>query len=185
MIDSTNPRILADQIRALWNKVKSITGLPATTSATDGQILKLNSEKEATWADEYSYTPPAYSETEVNTGQKWIDGKEIYMKVISGTVPAIEASSNITVDELTSDINLIDGVTIFISGDVVSLNRFYLTFTKGTHILRANGVTVAFASSPYSVIYYYTKPDPVPAQVDKAGEDPEPETKKTTRKKSS
>ena len=33
------------------------------------------------------YTPPAYSLEEVNTGKKWIDGKDIYEKVISLDAP--------------------------------------------------------------------------------------------------
>ena len=58
MIDSTNPRIMADNIKEL--------------AASAGE----------------SYTPPGYSTDEVDTGVTWIDGNKIYRKVISaGTLP--------------------------------------------------------------------------------------------------
>ena len=120
--DSTNPRIMADNIKRLENEIKSggsilptvttsdegkvltvnssgnwdaenpVTELPDTTSATAGQVLKLDSDKKPEWADEYSYTPPSYSTTEVNTGKKWKDGRDVYSKIVELTTPSTSGS---------------------------------------------------------------------------------------------
>ena len=114
MIDSTNPRQLADNIRKLWDKFKSISGdlLPSRSTATTGQILKLTGEnKTPSWADEYSYTPPAYSETEVNTGKKWIDGRDVYMRSFDGDLPEIVSTITYTLSEMLSDITVITAQT--------------------------------------------------------------------------
>lgn len=54
------------------------------------------------------YTPPAYSTSEVNTGAKWIDGKDIYRKVIDfGELPKSTSKSvgsgleNVTVIDIS------------------------------------------------------------------------------------
>ena len=207
MIDTTNPRGLADNIRAIWDKIKDISGhiLPGTTSATAGQILKLNSDKEPTWADEYSYTPPAYSSTdEVNTGQKWIDGKDIYCKVLNGSLPEITQSTNYTFDT-NAGITFIDGNLVCITtGSLYTLNPYTLRYNS-TNGAVGSIVTSSFSEAGYRVVYRYTKPDPEPETrvddpskdvtnydpepVDKGtgmitGEDPEPETKTTRTRKS-
>ena len=57
-------------------------GLPDTSEATTGQILGLTGEnKTPAWVDG-SVSLPDYSTTETATGQKWIDGKEIFQKVV-------------------------------------------------------------------------------------------------------
>lgn len=182
MIDSTNPRQLADNIRKLWDKFKSISGdlLPSRSTATTGQILKLTGEnKTPSWADEYSYTPPTYSETEVNTGRKWIDGKDVYCKVIDGTTLA--SGQNViplTFDYLVysvgvvqrTDTMLLDMHRYFIVGAKSSASELYVVASQSSDL---QGV-------PFKLIVYYTKPDPAPETRD---DDTEPETKKTTKKK--
>lgn len=42
------------------------------------------------------YTPPAYSTNEVNTGVKWIDGRDIYRKVYANI--QLSNSTDVTVD---------------------------------------------------------------------------------------
>ena len=182
MIDSTNPRQLADNIRKLWDKFKSISGdlLPSRSTATTGQILKLTGEnKTPSWADEYSYTPPAYSETEVNTGQKWIDGKDIYCLVLSGITPET-------------------GVEMSLSGysgiNVIKFGGYIETISHGIETIQTRtprissagtiGITLTsnYNGTAYAIIVYYTKPDPAPETRD--DETPEePEAKKTTKKK--
>ena len=185
MIDSTNPRQLADNIRKLWDKFKSISGdlLPSRSTATTGQILKLTGEnKTPSWADEYSYTPPAYSETEVNTGQKWIDGKDIYFIVLDGQFPGITQTTNIKVGELPN-INL-----LYCIGTLISSTTLYNGGNVSINYTLSNGnvyfasVTTAFSEKYYKCIIYYTKPDPAPETRDDDTPE-EPEEKKTTRKK--
>lgn len=48
------------------------------------------------WERQITKSIGAYSETEVNTGQKWIDGKPIYRKVIDvGALPAASTTKNV------------------------------------------------------------------------------------------
>ena len=102
--------------------------LPVTTSASTGQILKLTGEgKVPNWGDEYSYTPPAYSETETATGQKWIDGKDIYRLVLVGTFPVVTTSGAFTIAE-NLDINLISARgTTLLDGFQMSIPYFNST----------------------------------------------------------
>lgn len=60
--------------------------LPVASAETLGGVkvgegLSIDPETGALSANATPYTPPAYSTTEKATGQKWIDGKDIYVKV--------------------------------------------------------------------------------------------------------
>lgn len=184
MIDSTNPRQLADNIRKLWDKFKSISGdlLPSRSTATTGQILKLTGEnKTPNWSDEYSYTPPAFSETEVNTGQKWIDGKEIYRKVFTGTYP--ENTSNVLEFDFSNNNKLLFANFNFTSSGSQFVNySAYVQQLSNKITVRATSTTIT--NQTVNLIVYYTKPDPVPAtRDDDTPEEPEVKETKTTRKK--
>ena len=195
MIDSTNPRSMADNIRKLWDKFKSISGdlLPSRSTATTGQILKLTGEnKTPSWAEEYRYTPPAYSKTEVNTGQKWIDGKDIYRITYSGTTVAKTTDTLfIDTEKTSSDIETIvhmDYVVkqaglIGVSGYYIGpANRLqiYVNYAANSYkIFYLTGSTYLFGET--FVTLYYTKPDPAPETRD---DDTPEEVKETkTRKK--
>ena len=193
MIDSTNPRQLADNIRKLWDKFKSISGdlLPSRSTATTGQILKLTGEnKTPSWADEYSYTPPAFSETEVNTGQKWIYGKDIYSRVLHGTFPVISAQASSILASGYEGYILIDvkGYALTTSNSVVPANSYIggsptislNVFLQSDGKILAN-ITPGFSECLYNIVIYYTKPDPAPETRD---DDTPEEVKETkTRKK--
>lgn len=156
--------------------------LPSRSTATTGQILKLTGEnKTPSWADEYRYTPPAYSETEVNTGQKWIDGKDIYSKVYTGDFPEITSSTvHITIDTSFPGEYVIDSVQLLdLTGGEYLSNFIILLSTNGTLYLRS--VTSTFSNASYAIIVYYTKPDPAPETRDDDTPE-EPEAKKTKKK---
>ena len=191
MIDSTNPRQLADNIRKLWDKFKSISGdlLPSRSTATTGQILKLTGEtKTPSWADEYSYTPPAYSETETATGQKWIDGKDVYKKIITGTFSESPASSYSigTFTEIESILysNMVFSTEGAIYGKVT--NGLLLNTSTGNMVI--TNVQSSSAGYNYYVEIDYTKKTPGRAPEDSDHEpeevkEPEVKETKTTRKK--
>lgn len=69
MIDSTNPRVMADNIRELFG----VSGSQAV------EISALQTDVE-TQGDAIEALR-AYSTDEVNTGKKWIDNSDIYLKV--------------------------------------------------------------------------------------------------------
>ncbi len=193
MIDSTNPRQLADNIRKLWEKFKSISGdlLPSRSTATTGQILKLTGEnKTPIWADEYSYTPPAYSESEVNTGQKWIDGNYICSKTIVGTFGTIGQMTGVIIESgITGQLIDVKGYAITASGSLVPANCYIggtspislNVFKQSDNKIIAN-ISTHFSECDYKIVIYYTKPDLAPESRDDDTPE-EPEEKKTTKKK--
>ena len=79
IVDSTNPRIMADNIRELSRNGGGGSDLPEVTSADNGKVLGV---VEGSWNKMDAPYGVDYSETEQLTGQKWIDGKEIYRKTI-------------------------------------------------------------------------------------------------------
>ena len=94
MIDSTNPRIMADNIRQL------------SAAGSGGSAVVPNPEGEATGnlssigidGSKYSipvYSPVDYSTDEVDTGIKWVDGSSIYRKTISFGEVAATTSKNV------------------------------------------------------------------------------------------
>lgn len=93
MIDSTNPRILADNIRALQS----------TVTAQEDAIEAIRS----------------YSETEVNTGMKY-GNDDIYRKIIKGKTPTTETAS---VSFSYSHILAWYGTVIATSNAIYDLNR--------------------------------------------------------------
>lgn len=81
MIDSTNPRVMADNIRQLAAAGSGgSTVVPNPEGAATANLEKLGIDGSI-----YSiptYTPPTYSTSEkVDTGEKWVNGKKIYAKV--------------------------------------------------------------------------------------------------------
>lgn len=111
MVDSTNPRVMADNIKSLNEKIKAADVNANPTGEATGTLTKLevdgviygiasgttvtaNPEGSATVDLEkleinntvYGipvYTPVNYSTTEADTGIKWIDGSTIYRKTIA------------------------------------------------------------------------------------------------------
>ena len=83
-----NIRMIAEELERVKNNLHNLdVEIPPHASTDAGKILAVDSEGDLEWKTEYSYTPPAYSSTEeVNTGQKWIDGRYIYRKTF--TIPA-------------------------------------------------------------------------------------------------
>ena len=188
MIDSTNPRSMADNIRKLWDKFKSISGdlLPSRSTATTGQILKLTGEnKTPAWADEYSYTPPAYSETEVNTGQKWIDGKDIYSLTIVKDIPTLETAGNVAFTPITIGLNIkkIEYVVLNTSGSCYKVNNL-LYYNNANGVITVYSLPTSYSEGKIIVVLEYTKPDPSPETRDDNTEEAPEEVKETkTRKK--
>ena len=192
LADSLNPATQADNIKKLNAGLEAVDAktLPGTSTATTGQILKLTGENKIPgWTDEYSYTPPAYSETEVNTGKKWIDGKDIYCKVVTGNC-GIQTGA-FSIDLLTENF---DGNVISIEGyaskesnfSVYIGKMFSTTYYIGARQSANKSIAIYFSNSifseyDYNVIVYYTKPDPAPETRD--DDTPEEVKENKTRKK--
>ena len=107
MIDSTNPRIMADNIRKL-----------SEASGSGGSTVVPNPEGEATGnlsslgidGDKYTipvYSPANYSTAEYNTGRKWIDNSDIYgiVLTVDGDKSVTSSWTTIVTDELIGTID--------------------------------------------------------------------------------
>ena len=131
--------------------------LPSRSASTTGQILKLTGEnKTPSWADEYSYTPPAYSETEVNTGRKWIDGKDVYELSLSGTTP--NSSSPFTLN--CSYETLINVYGYLLKGDISvgATSNLSIYGNSDKTGLVCTPSTTDLREKPYNIVIVYTKP---------------------------
>lgn len=157
---STNPMTMAENIRKLDD----------LTQATASSVASIPVDK----------IPKDYSTTETDTGIKWIDNKDIYVKTITGTL----GENEITLDFVYDNIIFFYG-----SRKNTALNRAYdlnravqIYFTSGTNVII--GTASGVSGQTFILVAYYTKPDPVPGnrEPDDAP-DAEPELKKVTRKK--
>lgn len=160
------------KVRVLWEKVAGIT---ADVSAVDAKATATA----ATLAGILPRIPADYSTEEVNTGRKWIDEKDIYCKVLSGTTSedtGNETIGNINFDTIVSmDLNLKrnnpSDAFIYLSAPPLLAN-----YVSGNFLI-PKGTNASYLSASYVAIIYYTKPDPVPAQADN-----ETRKRKTTKK---
>lgn len=186
MIDSTNVRVLADNISKLWDKIKSISVdlLPSRSTATTGQILKLTGEnKTPAWAD---FQIPAQTDTEFFSGFT-LDGKPVYglLKTVKNLISGTNEVATVLADKVVFFSTY--GIrSSNVAGIITNINfqidtgRVYVTLAADSAYI---GGTLVF-------FVFYTKPDPTPGDakgpVDSDQEaEPEPEEKKTTKKKSS
>ena len=130
--------------------------------------------KEKGWVT--PYTPPAYSSTtEVNTGRKWVNGKDIYELYFTGTFPTITETST---QNLLSDLELeyLIDTDLFVEWSQYSIFKMSnnITYSNQTKILAIVSISQTYSSKSFYGIVRYTKPDPVP---------PEPTPEFTKKKK--
>lgn len=177
--DSMNPRQMAENILELQRQIKEAgSELPTPEAGDVGKILKVGSNGYEL-ATEYSYTPPAYSSAEeVNTGQKWVDGSDIFRKVLtipadaSATSPTVKNADLSGIDKLI----YIDSVIYFNDAEtgenlmyVYPGNCYYGSTNRNSTIYDKTNETfiqtVHFTGVTYggsNIIAYYTKPATTP-----------------------
>lgn len=106
--------------------------------------------------------PDIYSTNEVKTNKVWIDNKPIYRKVITGTLPATNYSTFITIDNLDTPIK--ESILITMADN----NRLRLPFVNLTntiycdYYISGNNYSVHFSANtygnrPFIAILEYTK----------------------------
>ena len=69
--------------------------VPGYSVGDAGKILSTNG-----WINPPTYTPPSYSTTEQNTGQKGLDGSDIYFRTFTGTSSSTQFTLGINVKEI-------------------------------------------------------------------------------------
>ena len=144
--------------------------VPTPGEGDTGKIIKVGSEGYEL-ATEYSYTPPEYSTTsEVNTGRKWIDGKDVYEKTFVGELG--ESGGAEMVLYYDSIVLLYGTRKNTTNNNIFDINKnLTIHAESGSSIVIASGAS--YAGNQYELIVLYTKPNPVPSN----------ETRKTTKKK--
>ena len=169
--ESKNIQTIADNIRSLENQINALdVEIPPHASADAGKILAVDSKGDLEWKKEYSYTPPAYSSTEeVNTGQKWIDGKDIYMKMLSGTFPEITTATNMPIGIIEGAESIVNTYSLIKSGSTSIINRYYIVFYSNTYGFQMGNVSTAYSECDYIAIIYYTKVNETETKSKKGG----------------
>lgn len=194
-IDSTNPRIIADNIRKLDDAVQSAASeIPEVETTDEGKVLTVNASGK--WAA--SNLPPYpvgnldYSTTEQDTGLKWIDGKEVYTQTLivpeDSTTGTEQFQKEIEMSNIPDEVISIVGIVkktlenniyYFDLSDYRSANDYVnvMIFKAQKKIqLRIKFSDGTFGGAIIQI--YFTKP------TETREPDEEPELKKVTRKKS-
>lgn len=156
--ESKNIQTITDNIRSLDKRIDALdVEIPPHASSDAGKILAVNSDGYLEWRNETQYIPPAYSTEEVNTGQKWIDGRDIYCKVINGIFPEITQSASLLILSGLTDIEIIDSIVITTStANTRAINRYPVNHTL-TGELYLLTVQTAYSEGTYDVVLYYVK----------------------------
>lgn len=159
-IDSTNPRIIADNIRKLDDAVQSAASeLPEVETTDAGKVLTVNASGK--WAA--SDLPPYpvgnldYSTTEQDTGIKWTDDKPVYKITLTGKTPA---EGNAIIDNFPFDtIISMEGIVLSTAGDYYDFNKnVTLTGNKANNRLIIVLPATSYRDTDYIVTILYTKP---------------------------
>lgn len=161
--ESKNIQTIADNIRSLENQINALdVEIPSHAAADAGKILAVDSDGDLEWREETQYIPPAYSTEEVNTGQKWIDGKDIYCIVITGQLPVIESNYTLTINDLIFD-SVVRIDELLYDGSVYTVNRNVRNYTKTNSRFGVYSINAIFSEYYYAYSLYYTKSDPEPS----------------------
>ena len=139
--------------KAVYFYIKATSGL--SENAQDNVVAQLNEER-------------SYSTSEINTGKKWIDGKDIYRKVIEATLPSsgvggsLKDLSALHIDYVTNLIaviyNTTDDYIVMNGGYCFNTDEMTLFFRKTNGILyfyRNNANTSK--NAPIKITLEYTK----------------------------
>jgi len=173
--DSMNVGVIADNIKKLEVMVQEAgSELPTPGAGDTGKILKVGSDGYEL-SDEYSYIPPAYSETEILTGRKWIDGRDVYEIVRTGTFQTItETASQVVISGLIG-CYLIEAYLISIDSNGRYHTLYNLQFNDSNGNISATSMSSLYSDCNYFAVARYVKPAPALA--------PGNEIKKKTSKK--
>lgn len=124
------------------------------------------------------YEPPAYSTDEVNTGKKWIDGKDIYEKTIHANDVTLTNNTVIDADIKSNVVDTLVSIIGTVLDNEGSLYECYVSSAdRVVPVVNNNGVTLLISNvtvKGYDITVQYTKPTPVVSN-----------TRKTTKRKDS
>lgn len=130
--DSMNVGVIAENIRSLQGSVSNL-------EASAGKI------------------PKDYSTTETNTGLKWIDGSEIYQRVVNGSFDAHDASFSFNYVEIPNIIPIASYGYIQDKNDSLysDVEHFVVAY-NGTNVY-STGIPAAYSEGKYYFVLEYIK----------------------------
>ena len=132
MIDSTNPRVMADNIKEL-----------SGASGTQGKAIE---------------ALQTYDDAETDTGMKWIDGKNIYRIVFEGTSPT---EGNLDFPLSYDTIVELYGFYVTSAGATNYITRAANLYgNQGTSIRLSAASAASYQGVDCYIIVNYTKPGP-------------------------
>ena len=155
---SLNPSIMEKRINDL-SKASGTGAIPIASAETLGGI-KVPANSGITIdgsGNAYAYKPINYSTNEVNTGRKWIDGKDIYEKVI-----VLESAVNVTTNWTDLDISNSDYDVMIHANGLHADGSFYPLILD---LHNSEQATTVYAKASASIdvktlVFEYTKPTP-------------------------
>lgn len=155
---SLNPSIMEKRINDL-SKASGTGAIPIASAETLGGI-KVPADSGITIdgsGNAYAYKPINYSTNEVNTGRKWIDGKDIYEKVIM-----LESAVNVTTNWTNLDISNSDYDVMIHANGLHADGSFYPLILD---LHNSEQATTVYAKASASIdvktlVFEYTKTTP-------------------------
>lgn len=185
-IDSTNPRVIADNIRKLDDAVQAAASeLPEVETTDEGKVLTVNASGKWAVLDLPASIPKDYSLTETDTGLKWIDGKNIYSKTFYFEAVTAPVDVEFTLEYIISANGFSFNTDRVVPIEVYNINNYQanIYYMRTSNTIRFGFQSNLVGDSAY-VTLFYTKPDPAPGtrEPDDAP-DAESELKKVTKKK--
>lgn len=134
--------------------------VPRPSAGDNGKILSNEG-----WIDPpKEYTPPNYSTTEQKTGQKWIDGKDIYFKSGTYTIPSGQGAhiieSNVTqyIDillDVKCNMNYTDGTYQYAPVYIGTNQSGYISINNNNLVFNAVNEDLGAYTAHFTI--YYTK----------------------------
>lgn len=153
-INDTNLNLMQDNIEeAINNAETTVTDNLTSDSATDA----LSANQGKILNDKIS-NANTYSSQEINVGKKWIDGKEIYRKVLTGTKTSEDLILNVASNIETMNVisAKLDGPGHYLLPFFESSEVFCRVELDGNNIKIKSG-TSAYAQGTVTLIVEYTK----------------------------
>lgn len=152
-------RLKPREVNEVLSDIGDLPNIPTPEETDVGKYLKVGSGGYEL-GDVEEYTPPAYSTTEANTGQKWTDGRDIYFKTYTGTI----STNYQTIDENFDAQNEIIKADAYVATSDGSMSNGYISTSwccavsynasQFLNVYTGSGLS----GGTYKVTVYYVKP---------------------------
>ena len=161
--DSLHPYIMDTRLKKATGS-GGISNIPIASAETLGGI-KVPADSGITITgsgNAYAAKPIVYSTDEVDTGAKWIDGKNIFSKTIHASNVTLTTTSVIDADIKSNTVDTLVSIIGTVLDNEGSLYECYVSSTdRVVPVVNTNGVTLLITNvtvKGYDITVQYTKP---------------------------